>query len=271
MALGPALAAQRNAEGSGDASGSPSTATPLSGEGTYFGRLANATDVDWFRESPSSLRPGCLTLRAEATKWAEATLATIGGPAAHRVTTGVPPGSASSPRIGLAFLQPDHARIGLRAIPDPETGAPAEGGPYSFELDIINRSELGPGDAGTGNDAGSTPSSSLAVSGLCTGGDLSAFDPADVYSFEVADAQQIVYSLASNSTATLRVEIFDAAGQPLGPVALNGGIGTVTLPTSGLYFAAVTMSSAPATEYVLALVGPDPPPGNPCRPTCMVS
>lgn len=241
-----------HAEANGDASASPDAPTPLPGPGQYYATLASG-DADWFSLS-SVAAPSCIAATARATKDFALTLGAQGG---HRVTTPVPGGEWT--RLVVAVAPGAKPLVGQTQ-------------PASSLLDAFILSRTLPAEAAQEiGDAGATPASSQALPGECTRGSLSSvvdLDAADVFAVSTEAGSTLVYSVAGQTG--LSVAVLDAQGTMVAPPAMPGDIALFTPPTTGTYYLSASSSAGTASEYVLAVLGPDPP-GHPCRPYCMVS
>lgn len=241
-----------------DASDSEDAPTLLPGFGAYHGDLP-AGDQDWYGvDTPGA--PACIVATATATAGFDLTLASR-GQSPHRVTTAVPPNLETR----LAFAGPAMTR----ALVNVARGA--TDARYDFTLQGYGLDSFGGEDGGTAGDAPALPGGALPVPGPCFKGAVGLKDTADVYSFSALAGDQIVYSLAAPTASSPSLQVLDGAGAALGAVP-SGGIGSVRVPSTGTYFLAVSVPLDSTTaNYLVGIIGPDPPPGNPCRPHCAIS
>lgn len=259
-----------DADGVGDAGSTPSTAAPFTLPGTFYGRHDSGSDADWYAASAGT-GPICVSMDAVSTTWAEATLR-LTGLDASSVAAPIVPDTWTPTRISLASGGAEAAQIGLVPIRDPETGKAPEGGYYRVQTTLLSAGAVGGNDAGGDGDAANALGGARAVGGGCIGGRLEAlaFDTRDVYSFNASAGQQVVYSLGSAAGVGVTLSLLDSTGAPVGPEILSEGVASVVLPSTGSYFLSTSTMSASGVDYVLGLIGPDPP-SHPCRPHCRVA
>lgn len=260
LAASPAASISENdANTRGDASDSFSAPTPLSSLSRFSGSL-HPSDADWYLAPAPTAEPICAIGAIEATGAGEFTLAV--GP--HRVTS--PHGAWSSTNVSLAGT-------GATVLGEVATGADAlkwQG--YTVLPTVYRLSALGTPDAGTGVDAGATPSTALPFNAPCLSGRLSpvTFDSLDAYSFVGSAGERVVYA-AAVASGDLQVRLFDPSGMMVGSPIGAGDVGNILLPTSGTYTMSVSATNVGTepVDYVVSLVGGGP--GNPCRPACATS
>ena len=247
--------------GSGkDASGSADDPTLLPGFGQWSGDLP-AGDVDWYGVDTTGA-PACAMLTTNATAGHDVTLG-VRGAAPHSIRGIAPPGTPV--RIALAAPGVTRTLAGFHSATSTDLK-------YAFHLERLTLDGFAGGDGDTGTDAGGLLSNAMPVKSHCFRGSVGLKDSTDVYAFTVPSPDQVVYSLAASGAASPSLRILDAAGAALGAVVGSGGIGVVNLPSAGTYYLSVTIPlDSSASNYLVGLVGPDPPPGSPCRPYCMVS
>ena len=245
--------------GSGrDASNLESDPTLLPGFGAYHGDLPLG-DVDWYAVNMTSA-PSCIVGTAVATAGFEFTLASR-GLSPHRITTPVPPNLETR----LAFAGPGMTRA-LAGIAKGTTDAR-----YDFSLTRYGFESFSGVDGGSPNDAPALLSNAVPVPSPCFKGSVGLKDTADVYSFQAQVSDQVIYSLAASGSSSPSLQVLDAAGTALGAIG-SGGIASLSIPSTGTYYLAVSVPlDSTSSNYLIGLVGPDPPPGNPCRPHCAVS
>lgn len=263
----PALgdAPQNDAGTSTDAGNAKASATPLPGYGAYAGELRSIDD-DWYVVSRAAA-PACVQLDASGETDANATLS-IRSSGVERFIR-APLVANGTTRLALAGRSVDRAWVGVEATRNPSGYDAARPRYYRFALNETASAA----DAGTGMDAGSMLSDATPVVGGCFAGSLKPLaglgDVRDLYAFHVAGNTDVVYSLASAMGVSL--QLLDASGAAVGPALMDDGVATFTPPTDGtFYLQASAVSGADTLTYVVGLVGPDPPPGSPCRPHCAV-
>lgn len=251
----------------GDSRAEPTQAALVARNG---GAFAGGDDADWFTLDASAVTAGpqCVLAEAASTTWASLTLVTL--PAEGQgwtLANGVPGGDEGG--IVLAAPSLDALLVGLAPRADPGTSAPPAPGAYAFDVTVTPRLDLGAGDAGTGADAPATRAAALPLAASCIGGTLGGSDAVDAYAFEATAGTQVVASFAATGTAW-GLGLVDAAGEELVLVG-SGDAATFTLPEDGaFYLVAAAPPGGTPVEYVLGLLGPDPP-SHPCRPYCMSS
>ena len=243
-----------------DASNSVDAPTMLPGFGAYSGDLP-ASDADWYAVD-STASAACIVLEAVANVGYDLTLATR-GVSPHSIKTPVPPNLGT--RIALAQPGVTRTLVGIE-------GTPSVSGNYEFTVTRYTLESFTGGDGGTSGDAPSIPQGALPVKGSCVKGTVGLKDSADVYAFNASMGDQVVYSLAATGASSPSLRVLDATGAPLGTIIGSGGIGSLSVPSAGTYYVAVSVPlDSSSSGYLVGLVGPDPPPGSPCRPHCMVS
>lgn len=241
-----------------DASNLESAPTILPAFGAYHGHLPLG-DQDWYGVDTVAA-PACIVGTAVATAGFDFTLATR-GQSPHGITTPVPPNLET--RLAVAGPAMTRAVAGIA-----RGTAAAQ---YDFTLTRYGLDDFTGGDGGSSGDAPALLGSAVPVPGPCFRGSVGLKDSADVYSFRVGMGDQVIYSLAAPGTSSPSLQVLDAAGSVLGAIG-SGGIGSVTVPSTGTYYLAVSVPlDSSGSNYLVGLVGPDPPPGSPCRPHCALS
>lgn len=267
--IGPLVLAEapQNDAGLGvDAGNTSATATPLPGLGRYSGEL-RSKDNDWYTVARTGL-PACITLDAGGTPEATYTLRIRSGTTERFVSAPLP--TDGERRLALAGSQVAQAWGGVERVPNPANNDPTRPGAYGFALGEVRASDATEGTSAV-NDAGSVLSGAFPIEGSCTPGRLQPMngvgDVVDLWSFTGKAGQQIIYSLGA--TAPITLQLTNATGGAVGPAIAPDAVANVTLPTDGQYtMRAAAPSGSELISYVIGLTGPDPPPGNPCRPTC---
>lgn len=248
-----------------DAGNTRSTATLLPAEGSYSGELRSQDD-DWYtRVYAPAARCAILTVAADSDS--AATLAVRSNGVDHWVKAPLPQGTTS--RFVLAGSAVTQAWAGLERNPNPAGNDPARPRFYSFGLETTTSN--GPGDAGTGQDAGGLLSQALPITRSCVSGqvDRNAVglgDVTDLYTFRGTQGQQLIATLGAAAPVTL--SIATPTGVELGTLSPDGLL-DVRLPETGEYRLTMTAASGGPVPYVIGLLGPDEPPGSGCRPTCI--
>ena len=261
-------APQNDAGLGGDASDERTTATPLPAYGAYAGELRSLDD-DWYA-LPRAPGPACVQLDASGDTRADATLALRTTAGERSVRAPLVEGLAT--RLALAGNGADLAWVGIESAGNPTGHDAARPRHYAFAL---QETAAGLGaDAGTGADAGATPAQATPVEGGCVAGALRPLaglgDARDTYAFHVPAGGQVAYSFAAPSGVTL--QLLDAAGAPVAAPLAGDGMATFVAPEASTYYLQASAGSGTGTlAYVIGLIGPDPPPGNPCRPHCAVA
>lgn len=243
-----------------DASNTAEAPTALPAFDRYSGDLP-AGDADWYAIN-SSAAAACIVLEAVANVGYDLTLATRGS-AAHSIKSPVAPNLWT--RLTLAQPGVTRTLVGIE-------GTPTASGNYELAVTRHTLESFTGMDGGTAGDAPSIPQGALPVKGSCFKGTVGLKDSADVYAFNASMGDQIVYSLAATGASSPSLRVLDATGAPLGNIIGSGGVGTLSVPSAGTYYVAVSVPlDSSSSGYLVGLVGPDPPPGSPCRPHCMVN
>lgn len=260
--LGVEATTQNDGGSGGDAGESPAGATPLPSEGRYTGTLTFPGDSDWFKLAlPTNTL--CVEGSAHGAILADLTLSTD-PQLISEVKRAVEP--TTTALLGLAMPGATVAYLGLTHT----NNQPGPGGAYGFEIDAIGGGELGPGDGGSGGDAG-PDEGAVAVSRPCVGGSLwwSQGDRVDHYTIEGNAGEHLTLTLAQAASAPLAVALLDPTGERVLEI-VEGEVGRVELDEAGLWTLSVSQTSSGPyggfVPYILGLSGgPNP---NPCRPTC---
>lgn len=259
-----ATAPQNDAGFPGDASDAKSAPTLLPGPGEYAGEL-RSHDADWYATLHAG-GPLCVSalIAGDTDSSATLELATAAGP--RSIRSEIP--ASDAVRLTLAGSSVPRVLYGFETDPNP-TGREAAR-PREYTFDITATRPMGAGDAGTDRDAGNLLSGALPAQGACTEGDLRPLhglgDALDIFTFHATEGTQVVYSLGATSPVRLRMVAPDGAS--LGEVGTDA-VGSFVAPSTGTYsMQAAALGDASSIEYVIGLVGPDPP-GHPCRPYCM--
>lgn len=259
-------APQNDAGLGGDAGDARATATPLPAHGARSGEL-RALDDDWYTMVRS---PGlaCVWMDASGDTYANATLAVRSGAETYGVRA--PLAANATTRLAVAGSAVAQSWFGFERLPNPAGNDAARPRFYAF---ATAESGVPQSDGGMAGDAGGTLAGASAISGGCSGGRLAPMmglgDMADVYSFALAQPGQVVYSMGAS--VPVRVELVDASGAAAGPALVGDGIATAQVPAGTYYLRVAAVDGTEVVSYVLALLGPDPPPGSPCRPHCMLT
>lgn len=262
-----AEAPQNDGGMAGDAGGSRATATLIPGPGSYAGELRSQDD-DWFTSvrAPSA---ACVQVDASGDTYANATLAVRTGAASYGVTAPLINGSVT--RLAVAGSAVARTWEGFVRTPNPAGYDAARPRYYAFSL---SESGTPVGDGGVMGDAGATLQSARPLPGGCSGGRLQPLgglgDVLDTYAFTLTQAGDVVYSVGAN--APIRVDLVDGSGRPVAPSVGVDQVQLVQLPAGTFYLQMSAAAADPdAISYVVALMGPDPPPGSPCRPHCALT
>ena len=255
---------QNDAGLGGDAGDARENATPLPALGRYEGALRDDGDDDWYTYEHDVGGPACVTLAAGGRTAATYTLALQ--TAGRDLGSAAPLPRESEARLALAGSSVSRSWAGIEPLPWDDGG---DNGLYAFTLSESRASDAIE-DTLT-RDAGSLLSGPFPIEGACTAGRLQPLaglgDATDLWTFAGTQGQQILYSLGATAPVTL--ELRGPGGAPVGPAIAPDAIANVTLPADATYtLQASALGGAQVIEYVIGLVGPDPPPGSPCRPTC---
>ena len=249
----------------GDAGGSRATATPLAAHGRYSGEL-RALDDDWFTMARSS-GPACVWMDASGDTYADATLALRSGERSYGVRAPLVLGMTT--RLAVAGSAVSQAWFGFERTVNPAGNDAARPRFYNFTVAESGTMD----DGGMPGDAGGSMAMARGLSAGCSGGRLQPLaglgDSVDVYAFRLVAPGQVVYSLGASGPVDLT--LVDASGAQVGPAVATDGIATTSLPAGTFYLRLAAMGGTEVTAYVIGLLGPDPPPGNPCRPHCLLT
>ena len=260
-----ANAPQNDAGLGGDAGGSRATALLLPAHGAYGGEL-RAQDNDWYTTVRS---PGaaCVWMDASGDTYANASLAVRSGTQSYGVRA--PLATGQTTRLAVAGSSVSQAWYGFERLPNPAGNDAARPRFYNF---TTAESGAPAGDGGMAGDAGGTLATARVLGGGCSGGHLQPMmgmmDAQDTYAFTLTQPAQVVYSLGA--TAPLTLQLVDASGAAAGPSLSTDGIATTSLPAGTFYLRVAAVGGTEVVAYVIGLLGPDPPPGNPCRPHCAI-
>lgn len=251
----------------GDAGNARATATPLPGYGSYSGEL-RAQDDDWF----TTLRapgPACVQMDARGDTYADALLGIATGGRTYGVRAPLVEGQTT--RLAVAGSAVAQSWEGFLRTPNPAGNDATRPRFYNF---TVSEGASVVGDGGQSGDAGSTTATARVLPGGCSGGRLQPLaglgDATDLYSFTLAQPSQVVYSLGATAPVTLA--LVDASGASVGPAIGPDQIATASLPAGTFYLqtSAAAVGGTEVVTYVTGLLGPDPPPGSPCRPHCLI-
>lgn len=252
-----------------DAGNSPGDATPLPEGGVYNGTLLPPVDADWFLLDTTSQDAVCYQ-------------ALIGGDVRADVTLSLdenlensserPIGPEMILDLGIATTMHSQVFLGLEPRTDPELPE-ASAGLYRFDLRAVEADDLGPEDAGTGEDAGRDQASAIQTEGPCIAGQLSGDDDVDNYTFNLSEGERLTFSLALPSSAPISLTAVSPSGQE---TKLNeSGVETLVADQTGSWLLEVSATSNPdeintPTDYMVGLTvnGPNEPP---CKPGCFTS
>lgn len=254
----------------GDAGDTPGDATELSDPGTYEGMLFPIGDADWYVLDSPFDRAICYQAIVGGQVSASVTLSLTEGlqPAVERP---ISPGLQLD--LGLAAPTTSRVFLGLEPGPGGSELSPIASsfGPYRFDLQMLTFDDLGPGDAGTGEDAGDEPSDASPVPAPCFSADLgSEGDDRDVFLFEAEEDEHVALSLAQASTGPVRLSLISPSNETKAQVE-DGGFTDVTLDETGQWLVVAELAeqetSLTGFDYMVGLTvnGPEPPP---CKPTC---
>lgn len=256
----PALAVVKEDAGiGGDASDAKASPTALPAYAGYRGGLDPGTDQDWFSVGTISTGPTCILMDARANTGIGLSLTITSGNVSRELST--ESGTGGWNRLALASMGVEHTRAGLLA-----RGTPTN---YDLRLQRLSPGQMGPGDGGSGADAGATTATAVRAPDQCFAGQIELLqgDSVDLYSFTVNTSREVVVSLAGANSVS--ASIVDAVGTVVASGITPGEAEIVALPSAGTYY--MSMSAASPSSYVIGLVGPDDPPGSGCRPTCMLN
>lgn len=253
-----------------DAGDDPSNATVLPAGGTYNGTLLPAGDTDWYEVPTPGDAAVCYqaSIRGEALASGKLALAEALDPVVVRDTK---PGYVLD--LGLAGPNPGQVLFGL--APVGELDAADSAGAYIFTLEALGAEDLGPGDGGSGHDAGEEPGEAVVTDGPCLAGTFeNGKDERDRYSFDGVEGESVALSLAPTALVPMRLSLVSPSGQTETEIRY-GGFTDVTLDETGSWVLDVELldyrgddaPTQPAYLVGLTINGPDPPP---CKPSCMV-
>ncbi len=196
---------QNDANTGADAADAVGIATLLTGTGPFSGMLAGTDDSDWFEFSGTAAGPGCLSLAAAGPSELTAALGPASG--APQLSTAM---HAAERTLGYAVGEVDDALAHIyRPVGSVGTAD------YTFGTGTSLVGSFTGGDGGSGGDAGPTGSSGVEAPGACFGGVLGATpgDTLDTYTFDVAQGDSIVISIAQGaSDPAVVAEVRDASG-----------------------------------------------------------
>ncbi|HWH08203.1 MAG TPA: hypothetical protein VNX21_03320 [Candidatus Thermoplasmatota archaeon] len=262
-----AEAPQNDAGMGGDAGGSRLTATPLPAYGTYAGEL-RAQDDDWYT-TVRAPGPACVQMDVTGDTYSDAALAIATGGTSYGVRAPIIEGTTT--RLALAGSSIRQTWEGFVRTANPAGNDAARPRYYSFALSEASSFQ---GDGGASGDAGASPATARALPGACSGGSLQPLsglgDTTDLYAFTLGTSRQVVYSLGASAPVTL--ELLDANGATAAPAIGPDQVATASLPAGTYYMRMSTsVSGVEVVTYLTGLLGPDPPPGSPCRPYCMLT
>lgn len=254
-----------------DAGDRPGQATELSDEGTYDGVLVPPGDADWYTLTSSKDRPRCYQAMVGGGALADVILSLDPG-LVDATTRPIAPGLTLD--LGIAAPAASQVFLGLepRETPAPSDQAPSSSGPYRFDLQTLDLDALGPGDGGTGVDAGAEMSDAINVTSPCFGGHVGkSGDHRDTYTFTIGEDEQLTASLTqSDDERVIKAALLSPSGDNETHLT-SGEITELTTDEAGTW--ALSLWTSPSdqadisVDYLVGLTinGPEPPP---CRPTC---
>lgn len=267
---GPVPGIHGDAGTPGDAGDSPAEATELPSSGTYNGTLAPPGDADWYVLKSPVDRSLCYQAVIDGQAYANATLSLTQG-LAPAVTRPILPAHVLD--LGIAAPTTSKVFLGLtptQAVHD-QGSAETSLGSYRFDLQAFRHDDLGPGDAGTGQDAGEAPATGIAVEDPCIGGDLEPeVDTADTFTFQAEEGELVAISLAQAASAPIRLSLVSPSGDTRATIQ-EGGFADVALDETGIWSVQASLFGTTdqqlEIDYMIGLTvnGPEPPP---CRPGC---
>lgn len=256
-----------------DAGDSPGHATELPDEGTYDGILVPPGDADWYRLSSSKDRPRCYQAMVGGGVLADVTLALRPG-LVDATTRPIAPGLTLD--LGLAAPATSQVFLGLepRGSPAPSDQERSSSGLYRFDLQTLELDALGPGDGGTGTDAGSTAADATDVTSPCVGGHVGKTgDHLDTYAFTIGEDERLTVSLTqSDDERVIKAALLSPSGDNETQL-ISGEITELTTDEAGTWTLSLWTSPSEnadiEVDYLVGLTinGPEPPP---CKPTCTV-
>lgn len=268
-------APQNDAGTLGDASDARALPTMLPDWGAYAGEL-RSQDQDWFSvvNGTTASGPSCVSVQTSGDTYANATLGIRQGARDTSVLSPLPKDGGI--RLALAGVGVSQAYFGITPVPNPAGNDPARPGNYSFTLRGHTPQDLGPGDAGTSRDASGMLGAAVPVPGVCFAGALMPLgglgDTRDAYSFVATANQTIVYSLGSAGGPSPTLTLLGPDGTAIATPTTSGQARMATLAAPGTYYLAVEQGDATSQlGYVVGIIGPEGPPGSPCRPYCVLS
>lgn len=263
----------QNDAGSGiDAAADMQSALKLKREGTFYGNLTAGDSEDWYRlKVPGRTQPTCVSASATASGTMGLRVSGVNAQEAREVVARI--GTETSGFAGIATdglngaLVDAHNDGGLTTY---------SGRSYRFDLTTRDLAGLGPGDGGSGDDAGGDEASALPVTSACIGGTIEAGagDTDDVYVFAGRAGQRVLFSL-SDTASTLQLTL--GSGDETLAQTLNGSLTGLTLPATQNYYLTVSAptsmgatSTSAASSYILGVCTLDcKPPERPCEPMCI--
>lgn len=228
--------------------------------GSYTGALSSASDKDWFRVADESSSPQCVEASLTPESAFTSTFYAVGPFGTRTVALSAPSGVLQHGGIAVPNLSANY--LGM-------SGGPAN---YSFSMGVTPIVPV-TGEGSAGADAGDLLSNALVTNASCAAGHLeSLIDEVDIFSVAAAAGDTIYYSTAATG-AGASVSILDGTGSPVGPTIAPGEMAGYFAENGGTYYLSVSLTAgSSSTDYVLGLlIGPDPPPSQGCRPTCLVS
>lgn len=264
---GAALPPLGDAGTGGDAGDSPDEATELSGAGTYHGTLFPPGDADWYRLPTTPSQALCSQAIVDGAAHASVTLSATPGlnPA---VTRPVEPGYS----LDLGLSTPSTTGVFLGLEPSEDLSADETSvGSYRFNLTTLQPSNAGPGDAGTGEDAGENRSTGVHTEGPCIGGSLDDPTDSDVYVFNAAEGEHVAVSLSQATSAPTFVNLTSPSGKLVAQIDA-GGFQDVVLNETGEWIVRADLpheTTATGGDYLIGTTvnGPEP---QPCKPGCFM-
>lgn len=255
--------------GSGsDAGDTPGEAHHLDEPRTFSGDLTPPDDADWYTLDTPHAESVCVAAVVEGTAHANVTISLTQG-LVPAVTRPIEP--MHRLEVGITSPSTTQAWFGLTPASLTDVGEPVSFGNYVVNLTLLDVSRVGPGDDGTGMDAGDTGDTALPVGAPCFGGHLSGpLDILDVYTFEGKAGELLALSLAQGANAPALLTLRAPSGAELLSVAA-GEFDRTVLNETGVWqlrvgFADTNTDSLSATYLVgFSLNGPRP---KPCTPSC---
>lgn len=259
---------------SGDAGDTPATALAI-GYGAYAGYQHNPKDADWYTFPPlSAVR--CVEASASAAAAVDLNLAIDG----FTASTTVP----ESGRVVWGYAAAgSHPLLGFTPTVNPAMHTPSRPGTYMFETRALSSTDLGSGDGGSGGDAGSKKASAIPLSRPCFAGSLAlpSGDDSDVYSFAGVVGHRVTITFQRLADGDAYLTLLSPTGAELAEI--DDDRATVTLPSTGTYYLAVTEAGDTSGVFAANLAFPsssliavpylagytDDAGGQGCRPMCL--